>query len=941
MPEWKIDNFLGVVKDVGTGKQPQNTLADSKNFTLQRKIGSLVSRYGYSAGLTKPTGLDILDEHLCFPVTKPAASDVHLWFGRDSGDAKHIYANPFYHNSATAQTQNSGWVDIQDSKVIASLAATPTVTPDTTNTIALTGADTCTALGLVATTDYYKNWVMAYTKNGTSLWLVKSYTIASDLATFTLDSLINADSGVVVTAALLKDGGFTLWRYFHSDRDSATPFTPSYVTPAGYSTDLAVRFSGGQGSTVGYKNTKFGYIKKTFFPSVTNRTHAMEGSYCDQAECAAPVSAASIFKSVATADVVASANNFLDTPSNDGIFTASTTHWAPTGASIAMGLTSGNPSALYAEWFAAGSISDNYIKLPAANVKTLTDTNVYSFEIEYEAYEPGTSLGVSIESIEYVVPLVMGTISQPIRKATIQFTKSGTGTTSIYVWSKNILTGPMLFRSFTLRLSSEVLATTSANPLETGYTYTFYAAYKYDGFQTSELTRIGSSYLNVAVSKLQLTLKQSLANLNKFVTDIQIYATKEKGNVATTTRTEPAYLIQSAALTSADTGWSFNAATGIYEYVLYVTDILFNNSPGTWEQMTGRIASASTTCSYSIAAPVSGRIMLAQDYDYADAALYTNRLRFTGFSGITGQGSMCPDIFPNDGDYNISSLTQGNGVDIKAIIEHDGDCIVWKTSSMLYVTTSQPGSLWITTVLSDSIGATNKFVPKKLGRSIYWSDPKDIYKWNGGEIVSLGRGVCRDYYQSIYNATQRAWVDNSDSTYNLWVYQGGGVNDSICFVFDSISPLPVFKSFVDISAVAVDRSGKIWIAQRVSGSFANSFYFSTATVDGATAIPASFDTGWITPEDRAFIQMQEIWLDVEIAGTLSGIAIVVQVDDASLSFVTAPTLTTAKKYHRIPLPANAQGHRFRITWACSSTGTLIINRMGALYSIIPEYGDMR
>lgn len=942
MAQWKVDNFSGIVKDIGAGKQPANTLNDSRNFGLQRKSGSLTSRYGYAAGLTAPSGMVSLDEHLCLSVTTPAAIDQHIWFGQDVTPAKHVWANPFYHLSDTAQTQNNGWVDINESKTVV-ITQNATVTGDTTNTIALTGADTCTALGLSTTANYYKNWVIAFKPSGSdtiTLWHIGGYTVASDLATFTLDNVIDEATGLNVTAARLKTASFVIWRYFHSDRNSSSAlFAPSYTSPAGYSTDLAVRFSGGSGSTVGYKNIKLGYINKTFFPSVTNRTRAMQGSYCDQAECFAPAS--TLLKSATLNSI--SSTNLIKSPTLNSYFVESTTNWTAVGSNHTQSYGWGEGH--YRLWFqflASGDIDSNHILLSGTSyLETLSTGNTYTLKLRYwhmmDSFPIKIAIGTSVYTVSLDGSAGMAAGENFIKDVSLDFTVGTSGKPDIKIWSEFAMPNTVVIEGIALTLKSSLTM-----DLDVKKTYRVYASYVYDGFQESELTYLSGSYVAQEFATYDIILSQGFGALNKFATAIRLYCSKDDGDTtigSNTTRDSAVYLVANIPLSSATTGWSFNATTGKYEYTKSITENDFKLSEGTWEQKTGRVASASTTCSYSIAAPIAGRIMLAQDYDYSDARAYTNRIRYTGFSG---SGVMCPDIFPNLGDTNISDLGQGTGTDIKAIADYDGNCVVWKDASMLLITTSETVSLWRTEIISDSIGATNKYVPKKLGRSLYWSDAKDVYRWNGGEIVSLGRGVFRDYYQSIYVATQRAWVDRSDGSYNL-ALSLGGTTKTLWFKIDPQSPLPTIHQLgtnIILWTVAQTRAGVIYFTTSISTTYTNN-KFSLDTDDSTAAIPMSFDTGWITPEARAFIQLEEIWFDVELAGTLSAITIALQIDDTAISFVTAPTVTTSTKYHRVKVPPSRPGHRFKITWACSSTGTLVINRVGAVYSIIGEYGDMR
>lgn len=941
MPKWEINNFKGVVRDTGAGKQPEGTIADSTNLVLHRKRGSLVQRWGLSAsGVgTKPSALSVLDHHLCFPVTQPSSSDQHVYFGQDSNAAKHIWCKPYYHNSATAGTGNDGWVDISETKTFTP-AGDQVISIDPANSITMEGADTCASLGLETTSQYYKNWVMIVDDtNGKSVWFIKSYFVSGGYASFYLDSIIDVTTGDPYST--LKACSVSLYRYFHIDRSDASPFTPSYTDPAGYSSDLAVRFSGGKGSTVGYKNIKYGYLSKTFFPSVTSRSHAFQGSYCDQAECKAPSSA--LLKS---ATMTAPADMFSH-PTVDSLFTANGTNWeAVGGAEVVCDIVSnseyGTAWALRINFYNTDAGASKYVLLDG-ELGTLLIGTTYTFGM-YIANASEVTLNVVISGTSGTPATAKFSLKQNADYASFSFTGVA-GTGSIKMYTDNIPAEQFLITGMSL-----IATASKSDSLAKNKTYRLYSTFVYDGFQESELTYLAQNYLSAELYQYVVTITTSLANLNKFITSIRLYLSADDGDTTTssnTVRNSPAMLVADIPVSSATTGWSFSATTGKYEYTKTITDFDINNSESTWEQKTGRVASASTTCSYSIAAPISGRVMIAQEYDYADAREYTNRLRYTGFSG---SGVMCPDIFPNINDSNISDISQGAGTNIQSIIDYNGNTIIHKDSSTVAVTTSDSTAYWRTEIISQSIGATNKHVVRKVGKSVVWCDGYDIYSWNGGEPRSLGDGIWREYYQANKGTFQRAWVDNLDNTYNLIIAGSNSdanqYNDTY-YKIDIANPFPmkqtIGSSSLSFKTIAVSKSGVAYFGTASGLSIAS----ARAGVDGTYYVRTYFDTGTVMPSPKSFINIEEIFFDVEVDATVGGTwAVSLSVDGTTVT-LNPPAITSSSKFIRIKVPAHKAGRYFRITWGgvasgdMYSTGCVTINRVGIIYSSTPEYGDVR
>jgi len=788
MPELlSIDNFKGMVTDVADGKQPQGTCKEIKNMVYDRDYGSLTTRFTYETGLARPTGVSTLSSWLSFPVTYPSATDHHLWFTEDG-----IYQYNYWHNSSTL---TNGWVLVTESKDLSSISSGDvTVNASPTNTIVIDNADT--TWGLSTTNNYYKNWIFQGTGGNTATYFVKSYSFASHTATFTLDNVLTIDWAVIPD--------YKLFRYFHKDYS----FTPAFTYPAGYSTETAIRWSGGGGSTTGLKNIKSGYLDKVFFNN-SGTTHTFTGTYIDQAECASPSASLLTSLSVANVDTNIIQNeadsSFIDTGTNWAV-NGSTTTQSPSIKLATFGLYDsfvGLSITNTVDGYLAstGTYTNDYVKLTSSYCANLSATTTYTLRVKAYAFGGDNRRGAIVVKVvgnsTYTSPrLEFTNISDPAinnADASVEvkwtFTTAGgdTADPEIPIYQTGIAEG----YANTIFIDGIFISTSTTPEIKNGYTYKLWASTVYDKTQESELTYLDSEYVTNKYGKLSYEINQKLGALNKFATGFRLYLSEEEGNTTgtTTTTTAPRYLVKSIAIDNDATAtWTFDTSAGRYEYVDTITGADWLNRGVTWEQKTQRTASASTTCSYFLAKQASGRVFLADDYDYADGRLYINRVRYTGFNG---DGASTPDIFPNIQDVFITTITAGQSQEIRNIAEYDGDLIILKKSSILRLDTSNPDPFtWTIRLIKNGVGTRSSKGAYKFDKGLFFTDLYSAYLYDGYQVRDVLKGRWRNRYQSL--VTTDAIAISQIVWYNP-------VNDTISIAYDTVTSSSIARNFYEFN----------------------------------------------------------------------------------------------------------------------------------------------
>lgn len=936
MPHFEINNLIPVVKDVGNGKQPLGTLFETINLVPNKKTGSLVSRNGYQAALVAPSGLVTLDKYLTAPVTHPSSIDCHVYFFQAAGAVKHIAVKPFFHNGSSAGADNNGWVDIADKLNLSLNLADVTINASPTNTFVLANA---VSYSLSTTTSYYKNWILWVTTSvmgvtSSTPFMIEAYSVTAGTATFTLDTVVN-----IISSATLDKTQITacsLQRYFHYDKyyqsgvDQSAPFSPSYTTnPAGYYTDTAIRFSGGAGSTAGYKNLWYGYIDRTFFNSVSANKYRFQGTYCEQAEVFKPINATgtlTLLKSISQASAYASEviKNEVDRSMGTGYNWISGGNQVLTRTNIGYGITS-----TILDSQGEGDSTSNYSSLPNTYTNSLTNAATYKVKILTNT-QNDTSMGIEINGQTFNINLPKP-ITSAIQVSEFTFIASGTTAPTIKIWGNDI-------NKITIYDINVFLLSDDAITLRKGRTLKYYAVYVYDGFQRSDPLYLGSKYLTIAAPKVTSVFRLRLGQLNKRITAIESYCTLEDGDTTsnTSTRTVPLYFIHNIPLCDSDTGWTFDASTGNFEYTDTITGTDFQILGDTWEQRTKRIENSSLTCSYSIAENCAGRIFLAQYYDYVNARLYTNAIRYTNFDKY---GVMCPDVLSNVDDEFVSYINAGAGTNITTLFERRGELVIGKEASILRIPTNQDKTFWVPIVISNSVGVLNDTVMQSLGNILLWTDNNGVYRWGGGEVELYGDKVWAQYYRDNKASDQISWIDRYDGSYNISLNSGAG---NYFKIYNDV-PYPYYQNLTDnVTHVAVIKNGNVYFA---TGAGVNYLFTSGVFLDGATGLTftTQLRTGAFTISQNKFVYVKEIEIDLEFPGTLSGTMIIYLMgDDAQITAATVAT-PTLKRIRFNPALVPARTLELKLNYGGSplkSNAAVTFNRIGIDYDEVEIFGDV-
>ena len=240
------------------------------NTTPMRVAGAEVTRSGYSSSdddVTTPTGVTS-------PIFKsvstesPTAQEVLFCWGQLSG-ADAVHMKPYV--KVGASTFSDEWVKLNET-----LAFSGGITIGTT-TLTIIGADT---KGFSSTANYYKGWSLKnITQTETAYVLSNSYSSAAG-GTVVLTVIEN----IVPTIGLNWDAGnsYALYRWNHHN----PTFAATYNFPVATVREGIFKICGGKGSDVGNKPLIAGYLKRTFFPGVTN-SFTYQGTYVSERECPA------------------------------------------------------------------------------------------------------------------------------------------------------------------------------------------------------------------------------------------------------------------------------------------------------------------------------------------------------------------------------------------------------------------------------------------------------------------------------------------------------------------------------------------------------------------------------------------------------------------------------------------------------------------------------
>lgn len=888
-----IENFRGMVADAPDGKQPEGTCKTITNLVYDREVGSLVTRYTYENSLARPSGVATLNHWLTFPTTYPSAQDNHIWFTEDG-----IFIRPYFHASGSA---TDDWKLITEQKLFDTVASgQATVNASPTNTLVITSAD---ADGFSQTADYYKNWILYNTQNA-DIFFVRGYSYAaasSGTATFTLDTVVGLATGEVPDLCLL--------RYFHSD----TSFTPAFSTPAGYATEIAYRFSGGRSSTVGNKNIWAGYLDKTFF-----NDYQFQGTYLDQAECKAPASG--LLQSMTEANAI---STLVITNTNDYQFLSpTTTNWAAGGNHSRQLASLQGTDVRGMNIFATGDGDNATNRVTLASV-TLSTGVSYTLRLNIAELPQGANLivdwnGTTIGTIAYGSGYEGQdrVLDDPFD---FTFTVAGTATANLSLYFDAPPAAPVFIKWI------NIYATSITNfGVMAGKTYSFYATYMYDGSQESELTYLGRKYISNSNAKITNILQLRLSSLNKRISSVRLYVAIDDGDTtkgSNTTRISPAFFFRDVLVTGSTYTWTLDATNGYYEYTDNFLGYDQENLKFTWEQKTRRTASTSTTCSYSLACMASGRVFVSNDYDYADAAGYYNRIRHTGFNG---DGAPTPDIFPNIPEIAIKTITAGQSQEIKNIVEYAGDVIVLKKSSALRLKSSNPNSdAWELTLIKNGIGTRSKRAAYKFDKGLFFADVYSCYLYDGYRITDVLKGRWRNLYQTLVTAATAesiiVWYNPINDSIALTTGNVQGLSQ-VYYEFNTNSWLPVkmdngAASTYRIGSVVTTSDGVIHFAPQTVG--ANALKISQTA--GSVLVDVSIDTGYYdVPAGKTG---RAKWVNVLAeSGNASPFTVVLLGDGSTLQTGVFTPSATTKKLYKFQTTTDVPCKMFKVT--LSQTGTV-------------------
>ena len=949
MPRVYLNDFKGLLTDVGYGKAPLNTFSDLKNVRRDIKVGSLVTRGGYgTSSLTAPT--NSISDALNFPITYPSQQDINIWFGNSK-----VYQRPYFH---TNDTVVDDWVYVGESTTLASVPSFMFVG----NILQISYGTGFTGSTLKAA-DYYKNWIIEVkTTAGT---FVNSYFVTASTwvstsggyETYTLNYMTDLNTylnGIGTTHIV------TIKRYLHSNFNTVL----TYTNPHGYSTNVAVRWSGGKGSGSTLQNTWSGYLDKTFFQN-TSSGYSYKGTYIDYAEIKAPVS--SLFTSLASESIITtSGGSVISNQSNDAYFTGTSETWANGGGTATQSNTLTNYTWTTSEKIRIGGVvefEEISHTLPALKLSSTgagvaaSDTNTLTTIASPTAgcFLASTSYTLQFgyilkrKSDVYTLPtfkIIAGdiensfdlTFSDAPLGASVTFLTYGSITAhNIRMYFTAALTGVDFYLT-DINVISSLSYVSTGKGLVDNKTYRAYLCAEYDGFQDSELTYLSNIYIKNTGQKITTTFTIPFAELNKRITAYKIYlAIDDKNTTSTITTTNPKYLVKTIYIsgTSANV---FSLTGNNYSLSILLNQDDIDQSVYTWEQKTGRVASTSTTCSYDIARMISGRVFLAQDYDYTDAKTSTNRLRYSGFNG---DGVMCPDIFPNIYEYGIIEAVSGSGNNINNLIEFNGNCVILKDNSIVVLNSGDQKELWRFDVVSDVIGGLGKNSSLKIDKGLVFAGQKDIYLWNGGGLNTLAQGIWKSTYGALINTTYKdkcfLWFSNIDG--HLYIAPNTTSYPSKIYSFLLPDTMPQEVGYADNFKNYFKKSDGSVVGVLSTGV---SYMFSSSNYDrSATDIAITAQTNYIMPDNKSNIVISEIFADVELSSTATAPFSLYSNDTngaANLIQTVNITGSTTRRHWRFPIAPHSPVKAISLKLEMATYS--VIQNIGFDYEIQLEGGDV-
>jgi hypothetical protein len=495
-------------------------------------------------------------------------------------------------------------------------------------------------------------------------------------------------------------------------------------------------------------------------------------------------------------------------------------------------------------------------------------------------------------------------------------------------------------------IAAQPLVTYAASASDAAKNFSVSAIYKigytleYDGYQES---RIFGSYgpTTAGTNYLQYKLAVRFATMNKRVTAINIYARQYLGGIYS----EYYHVRRIDIVTPAsgeETMWAFQAVntpgsgdetvrgyftvdgTTAGNTIAQLSESDWANKGQSYFDRNGRNEEDTTyqdrhVVAWQYTEVLAGRRFYGYFYDYDEAALITDFVRFTGF----GLGVPNYDIIPSDRlNYEFEVATGDPGT-INGLMSDKGFLYTFKDDSIHSTYINANPETWVHQVVSNQDGL---YAVKSLVRlpdgGICFADADHYKLLLNQRVIPLTAQIRDTYYALTGKASIISWYDKIDGAVcftngvdstGYTHYRGYKTAQGMAW-YKIVLPSTDYPEFI-----GVERDESIIFTH--SSTFQGLFKWARTayTFDGIAIIPY-FKTNNVILSESAYTLLDKIVFTKSGNATAGTLQTRVYVDGTLSQAFTAEDKTMETLYQKLRATSSRQGRRIQVEYNYHSSG---------------------
>lgn len=509
----------------------------------------------------------------------------------------------------------------------------------------------------------------------------------------------------------------------------------------------------------------------------------------------------------------------------------------------------------------------------------------------------------------------------------------------------------------TLDIGTATATAPATSGLEQGY-YSFAYSLRTDDGNRGPLIRSGTVQISTAgTNSISSPLYIDFPFLNKRVRYIDWFAAKSSDPPPANPDWSGYFQFKTCDLL--DTNWTYTGTSGAtIGYFSYTGNIVFTAaswssasaiSGGSAPSLLGYTEPNTTTVACSRMSIVGDMLIVHKYYDFFSGLNYNDQFRRSPFSGDgVPQFSVLPDI----DDLTQSTIASGDPNVITNISGREQFLFVAKTRGIYYVSLNGTSTDWTLTEITKQVGsdAPLAVVSTPYG-IIFVKSGEDIYRWTGGQPESLMENFLTDFraISGTYVSQWVGWYNPTNKSYMLMITTDGTTFTTVYEIcFEVIVPTPSGRTAFAITK-HVYNDGVASVAQKSDGTVffstgANkTFSFSSAVLDGATAIAPYFKINGIVPDERDNSALTGFSITNEQSGTPANtLDVKLYVDGSVVKTVTPITKTLTTWRTRISQSLGKKlGIEFNTNSPKATWDSLTIDEVVLTFEPRKVVGDLR